>query len=157
MDAAKQALLEQETAQTTTGEIQVSTATGEELEEETQVIQEAIEIVEYGQSPVLKFDDLNIDDFLDGEAEITGETLTQVDSIEVSFSNRDSQFPEDTYTLKTFASGDERFMYRASSGFKVLDFGENIYTFRAKTGEKIVETQVIVRLPQEQTSSGEEK
>ena len=104
IDAAKQALLEQEAAQTATGEIQASTTTGEELKEDTQVLQEAIEIVEYGQNPVLKFNTLTIDDFLDGEAEITGETLGQVDSIEVTFSNSESSFPEDTYILQTFTS-----------------------------------------------------
>lgn len=157
IDAAKQALLEQELRETATGETEIGTASWEELSVNTKELESGIEIVEYGQTPVLKFDTLKIQDFLDGEAEITGETLTHVDAIEVGFSNIDSLFPEDSYTLKTFKTGDARFTYRASSGFKVLDFGENIYTFRAKTGEKIVETQVIVRLPQEQTSSGGEK
>ncbi len=109
----------------------------------------AIEIKALDTSSFLEIDPLNIKDFLDGEAEISGTTLTSVDKIEVDFSNKDSQFPADSYTLKTFKSWDTRFKYNASSGFKVLDFGDNTYTFRAFSGIETSEIQVIVRVPEE--------
>ena len=155
IDAAKQDLLQGTSSSQTLSQNTNSGVTQSSLE--TKDMEKSIEVIEFGQDSFLKIDELNIEDFLDGEAEISGETLTNVEKIEVDFSNADSDFPKDSYTLQTFKIGDTRFTYRASSGFKVLDFWENIYTFRAFSGTQTSETQVIVRLPSENGVSSEEK
>lgn len=69
------------------------------------------------------------------EIVLTGITWTAaIDSIQVEFSNRESSFLPDTYTLKTFKKGDTTFRYIASSRQKVLDYGANEYLFTAYSG-----------------------
>ncbi|NUJ97416.1 hypothetical protein HGA92_01355 [Candidatus Gracilibacteria bacterium] len=88
------------------------------------------------------------------EIEILGQSLSSdIDKIEVSFQNKDSSFPSDRYTLKTFSPGDKSFRYIASAGFRVLDFGLNEYTFIAYSGEDKSEVKVSIFLPEE--SNGE--
>lgn len=153
LDIAKKALLENSNSGTVASPVSPEVSEPSSPEESTQ---DGIEIIEFGQNPFLAFNELNIENFRDGEAEISGTTLVPVEKIEVLFSNPDSSFPQDAYVLQTFKSWDTTFTYRASSGFKVLDFGENIYTFRATSSGETSETQIIVRIAQEQSEDTQE-
>jgi hypothetical protein len=81
----------------------------------------------------LEFDTFSQSDLDDMEIELTGKTLANVDSIRVLYSNDDSDFPDDDYTLGQFEAGNERFLYRAFKEYKVFDYGTNVYTFIAKS------------------------
>lgn len=80
---------------------------------------------------VLELPELKYEDFKNGYVKIRWKTLTNVEKIIVTFSNNNSNFPDDSFQLQKFKSGDSIFEYNASSKFKVLDFGTNIYTFKA--------------------------
>ena len=69
-----------------------------------------------------------------------------IDKIVVQFSNSDSQYPQDSYTLKTYKRGDTSFKYIASSRQKVLDFWKNVYTFTAYTGKDTSQVKVSIQL-----------
>ena len=80
---------------------------------------------------------------------VTWKTLTKVDKIIVSFSNRGSDFPIDNYTLSQFKSWDDTFAYNAKSQFKVLDFWTNEYIFEAFAWDKSAKLQLTIIMPEE--------
>jgi len=84
----------------------------------------------------------------DTEIEIGWETLSDnVQKIEVLFSNASSDFPDDTYTLQTFAPGSEEFRYIASTKNQVLDAWVNEYIFKAYTDSSVPsQTKVTITL-----------
>ena len=84
------------------------------------------------------------------ELEITGTTLWNVEKIVVDFSNPTSDYPNDSYTLKQFSSGDTSFRYIASSKNKVLDYGENHYVFSAYSQGQIAKYEIILRVSEDQ-------
>ncbi len=94
----------------------------------------------------IKLDPIDESQLKTWEIKITWETLSYVDKIEVSFINKTSDFPEDNYTLKKFKAWWDSFKYIASSRFRVLDFWENIYTFKAYSGEKVSMLELIIYL-----------
>ena len=108
---------------------------------------EAVMIIPQDAVQFLDFDSIWEEKLSSGEVEITGETLRNVDKIQVLFVNKASEFPRDEYILQTFNPGDDSFRYVASSRNKVLDFGENVYTFRAFSGKEVSETRVVLRVP----------
>ena len=73
-------------------------------------------------SPIMNVEDIK--DKLDLSWNVNDENI---DKITVSFSNRDSSFPEDKYELKTFKKWDKNFSYKAYSQYKVLDKWLNTY------------------------------
>ena len=89
--------------------------------------------------------DLSWKDLDSFEVEINWETLTNVDKIEVSFSNEASDYPDDLwYELKTFKSWDKTFKYRASSNFRVYDFWKNEYIFKAYFWNEVSELKLTI-------------
>lgn len=104
----------------------------------------------------LEFDTFSQSDLDDMEIELTGKTLANVDSIRVLYSNDDSDFPDDDYTLGQFEAGNERFLYRAFKEYKVFDYGTNVYTFIAKSWEKESKLQLTIFYPEESVVEYEE-
>jgi hypothetical protein len=45
----------------------------------------------------------------------------------VLYSNTDSDYPDDDYTLKQFIAGSDKFLYRAYSRYQTFDYGTNDY------------------------------
>lgn len=95
----------------------------------------------------LELNTLSEKDLGDGEVELTGKTLESVDKIRVLYTNKSSNFPDDDFTLKKFQSGDTEFLYRAFSRYETFDFGTNIYTFFAYSGEKVSKMELTIYYP----------
>ncbi len=95
---------------------------------------------------VLELNDLTYKEFKAGVTKIIWKTLWNVSKITVSFSNNDSDFPNDLFTLRKFTAWDATFEYNASSRFKVLDFWLNRYQFKAvhDEWESVMELLVMV-------------
>lgn len=113
-------------------------------------------IEQLDETKLLEFNDISIADIQNGEVEISGTTLGQVDKITVSFENKESSYPNDLYTLLTFKAGAKTFKYSPSSRFKVLDFGVNTYIFTAYTGRETSETKLTINLIDPKANSSEE-
>ena len=151
IDAAKKQLLSEESSQESVQETVVE-APAESVdttvaEPEPQVSEpKIIQIQSLSKEQFVEINPINEDINRDGSVEITGATLTEVDKIEVSFTNDDSVFPDDRYTLQTFKKWDDAFKYIASSKFQVLDFGTNLYTVTAHKGDATSETQITIEL-----------
>ena len=99
----------------------------------------------------IKIDDLtkkveNISD----KIKITWKVLNkQVDKIVVNFSNGTSDFPNDSYTLKTFKKWDSDFSYNADSiQFQNLDYGENKYLIEAYIWEDKSVLELVINIPE---------
>lgn len=99
----------------------------------------------YGDK-ILELDPLKYKDFKSGHSKITWKTLWFVDKIRVDFSNENSQYPNDSFTLRKFKPGWDTFEYNANSRFKVLDFGVNKYLFTAYSwgNKSVLELKVLV-------------
>lgn len=95
----------------------------------------------------LEIDDLSsqVENSVD-HIKITWKTLTQVDKVIFSFSNRDSDFPLDRYQLTQFKSWDDSFTYNASRSFKVLDYGVNEYIIEAYSWDKISKLKLTITI-----------
>ena len=103
-----------------------------------------IQLTQISGKKLLELDELNYSEFKNGYSKITWRTLWQVDKIIVSFSNDESDFPSDGFTLQKFKWGDATFEYNASSKFKVLDFGVNQYRFVAYSGTEKSTLELLV-------------
>jgi len=100
---------------------------------------------------------LSVEKLTGDEIQIFWKTLpSDIEKIEVSFQNRDSSFPADSYTLKTFKDWDTDFRYVASAGFRVLDFWLNEYIFTAYRGNEKSQVKLSIFLPkrENQTQTG---
>lgn len=95
----------------------------------------------------LELNNLDEKDLVDGEVELTGKTLESVDKIRVLYTNKDSSFPDDDFTLKKFKTGDSEFLYRAFSRYETFDFWTNIYTFFAYSWEKVSKMELTIYYP----------
>lgn len=158
IDAAKNKLLNRDAViatdiQTTGSWVQENTENDPPMRDDVTVspqtestAQDVFQIIPQTAAQFLEFDDLDISLIPTWEIEISWTTTADVEKIQVLFSNRGSDFPNDDYTLQTFSPGDKNFLYRASSRSKVLDFGENTYTFRAYSGKEITETRIRIRV-----------
>ncbi len=157
IDAAKQKLLQWEwessweISQTWSWELSAQTwsedaLTQEVQDEDSSNKQKRVQVIPQTAEQFLEFDAIDESKIASWEIEISGTTNTRVDKIQVLFSNRESEFVNDDYTLQTFEEGDKEFRYVASSRNKVLDFGENTYTFRAYSGKEITETRIMIRV-----------
>lgn len=97
------------------------------------------------ENKFITLDDLSWKNLDTLEVEITWETNQKVDKIEVSFSNETSDFPDDiSYGLMTFKPGDKTFKYRASYNYKVYDYWENIYLFKAYSWNETSEIKLVI-------------
>lgn len=95
----------------------------------------------------LELNTLDKKDLIDWEVELIGKTLESVDKIRVLYTNKESSFPDDDFTLKKFKTGDSKFLYRAFSRYETFDFGTNIYTFFAYSWEKVSKMELIIYYP----------
>ncbi len=89
----------------------------------------------------------------DSEIEIRGEADADVQAIEVAFSNKSSDLPDDSYMLKNYEAWASSFSYKASSLFEVLDYGENVYVFTAKTRDGDSKTQLTIKIDDESSTN----
>ena len=105
----------------------------------------------------IELDSLEWENFNDWEVEIKWKTLLNVDKIEVSFSNEDSDFPDDLYTLKQFKSWDSNFTYRAFSRYQTLDFWKNTYVITAYSWNDTSKTSLVINVIKETVESKEVK
>ncbi len=97
----------------------------------------------------IQLDQLQESDLVDGKIEISGKTLVNVDSIRVTFENKDSSYPNDDYTLNQFSAWDDTFLYRAFSQYQVFDYGTNVYQFIAKSGDEESILELTIYNPEE--------
>ena len=148
IDAAKQKILGDQASQEVSNDKKANEDTQEQMQEKSS---KDIQIVALSGEQFLDFDTISQTSLNSWEVIISGKTNTQVERIEVLFSNPTSKYPDDNYTLQTFTPGDTNFRYVASSRNKVLDFGENSYVFTAKSGENISKTKVILVVPDPNT------
>ena len=132
----------------TTVEAPVETSSSEDVSKENEVQENrnSVDFQDVSSVQFLEFHDIPLDTLSSGEVIISGITKGEVDKIEVLFSNTASEYPDDTYTLKTFSAGDDAFKYIASSRFQVMDYGTNEYLFRAYSGKEVSEKKVIITL-----------
>jgi len=124
--------------------------------ENTLISWENVQIIPQTTEQYLDFDSISEADIADGEVVISGSADSSVEKIQVLFSNSDSDFPDDNYTLQTYTPESESFRYIASSKNQVLDFGKNTYTFRAYSGKEYTETDVILIHSKSEEISGTE-
>jgi len=146
IDVAKQKLLNQTPVEQTENADQVSQ---ENESNSTHEAKKYIQIIPLTEKQFLDFDSILESSLTSGEVKISGTTNTQVDKIEVLFSNPTSTYPDDDYVLQTFKSWEKEFKYFAASRHQVLDFWENNYTFRAHSGEEVSETKVVLLIEKE--------
>lgn len=101
------------------------------------------------QEKFLIIDSLDDNDFLSLEVEITWKTLASVDKIIVNFSNIESKFPEDSYTLQSYKKWDNTFKYRAFSKYEVIDKWVNKYIIEAYSWDKVSKIELILNVFEE--------
>jgi hypothetical protein len=82
----------------------------------------------------------------DAEIKIKWSTNEILESIQVEFSNKDSDFKNDLYKLKTFKPGDTAFQYVASPLYEVLDYGDNTYLITAKWADRESITKIVLKI-----------
>lgn len=104
----------------------------------------AIEITHLGGEQYLEFSNIDEESLKTWEITIAGSADRRVEKIQVLFLNASSDFPDDDYTLQTFSAWDESFKYIASTKNQVLDYGKNIYIFRAYVWKEYTETEVSI-------------
>lgn len=165
IERAKQELLGnvpvQETVENTDSENNQNNQDEEKNEEKTQDEEKNfVKTKNITSDPIIQFDNLQVTDFEDLEAEITGKANGKVEKITVLFSNPDSTLPNgEPYTLGKFKSGDSTFLYNARKKYDSLDYGLNTYLVTAfADGKKHqVELQVYIKNPKNKTDKNQEK
>ena len=115
-----------------------------ERSESTLMDTENIQVSHLGGEQYLEFNGIDASTLQDWEITIAGSADSRVESIDVLFSNVNSEYADDDYTLQTFSAWDSSFKYIASTRNQVLDFGKNIYIFRAYVGKEYTDTEVSV-------------
>jgi len=113
--------------------------------------EQTVEIKKLTEKQFIELDDIPTSSVMNWEVKISGKTLWEVEKIEVLFSNSDSIFPDDDYTLQTFKPWANSFRYIASSKFQVFDFWKNIYTIKAYSGKEVSEVEITINIPKEKT------
>lgn len=145
IDSAKQELLWTSTVEGISLDGEIEKAVEESIIEDS-----LIQIISQDDNNFIVFDTISESSLASGEVIITGTTNISVDSIEVSFTNPTSKYPDDDYVLQAFSSGDESFKYIASSKNKVLDFGQNEYVFAAYSGKEVSRIKIILEVPSDE-------
>jgi hypothetical protein len=77
---------------------------------------------------ILELNDLSNIDLSSWEVDLVWKIKAPVDKIRVLYSNSDSDYPDDDYSLQQFVAGSENFLYRAYSQYQTFDFWTNTYT-----------------------------
>lgn len=121
----------------------------EKIEPEVQDKIEVFTIKYLTDNEFIQLDQLQESDLVDGKIEISGKTLVNVDSIRVTFENKDSSYPNDDYTLNQFSAWDDTFLYRAFSQYQVFDYGTNVYQFIAKSWNEESILELTIYNPEE--------
>jgi len=145
---AKDDLLDRTVVETTTEE-----DNSEKEKKNVYVDQDHLRISPTTSMQYLQFDSFWKDDLQDGEVIISWDADSDVEKIQVLFSNNDSDFPDDNYTLQTYELWSQSFKYIASSKNQVLDFWKNVYTFRAYKWKEYSETEITIIFREEQETS----
>ena len=101
------------------------------------------------ENEFIQLNQLQESDLADGKIEISGKTLVNVDSIRVTFENKDSSYPNDDYVLNQFSAWDDTFLYRAFSQYQVFDYGTNVYQFIAKSWDEESILELTIYNPEE--------
>jgi hypothetical protein len=96
---------------------------------------------------ILELDKLKISDLSDGEVDLTWKINAHVDTIRVLYTNSNSDYPDDDYSLQQFVAGSDKFLYRAYSGYKTFDFGTNIYTIIMTSWKEESRVQLSIYYP----------
>lgn len=104
----------------------------------------------------LELNELDKSNFSSLEVELTWITLVDIDKIEVNFSNKDSKFPDDNYTLTEFKPWDKTFLYRAFSKYETFDYWRNVYTFIAYSWENKSILELVINNVKEEKKSIED-
>jgi hypothetical protein len=99
IDAAKQKLLNQNPVEQSETIDQVSQENESDSNKE---VQKYVQIIPLTEKQFLDFDSILESSLSSGEVKISGTTNTQVEKIEVLFSNPTSNYPDDDYVLQTF-------------------------------------------------------
>lgn len=152
VEKAKQQLQDGETSQT----INAWDTTEEEDEEQKEepvsmIIAETedylIERVTMNQSIVIDENMLDTADFSwDTAVILDGTADDSIEEISVEFSNLESDFKNDNYTLNTYNKWNEKFRYIASPKLQVLDKWDNVYLITASGKESESITRVTIRI-----------
>ncbi len=118
-----------------------------EAAENTEVIKEKYSVEYLTDARFISLDSLEWKDLLSLKVEFTWKTLVDnVDKIIVNYSNSESEFPDDRYTLQTFNPGDSNFKYRAFDDFKTLDYWVNKYLIEAYVWKEVSKLEVILNV-----------
>ncbi|MCP4523367.1 MAG: hypothetical protein GY828_04045 [Candidatus Gracilibacteria bacterium] len=120
-------------------------------------IPETFDIAYLTDEQFLEFDVFHKSDLLDGEIELTGKTLRNVDKIRVLYTNKESDHKTSDYTLGKFTAGDKKFLYNAFSRHGSFDFGTNYYTFFAYSGDDIAKVELTIYYPDPKKTDLEEE
>lgn len=95
----------------------------------------------------LTLDSLDNKNFLSMEVELTWKVLVNsVDKIVVSFSNKDSDLKDSSFTLQQYKIWDDVFLYNAFNRFWSLDFWKNEYIIEAYSWKDISKLKVILNI-----------
>ncbi len=115
--------------------------------EETEVKKEKYTVEYLTDKRFLSLDSLEWKDFNSLKVEFTWKILIDsVDKIVVKFSNDQSDFPDDNYTLQTFNPWDSSFTYRAFDSFETLDYWVNQYIIEAYSWDEVSELKVTLNV-----------
>lgn len=136
-------------------EVQTDSDSLAENESEKQV--EKIVINPISDEQFLELDDLSSVDLSKAEIEISGKTLTHVDKIIITYENTESTFPIDVYTLQQFSAWSKTFLYRAFSKYKTFDYGRNVYTIEAYSGDQVSKMELVINYPKQEEKDLEQK
>lgn len=148
IDTAKQELL----SQTQTGIELPQTQTGWEIET-TLSAQKKVAITYLDEKGYITIDPIDESSINFEEITIRGKAQSGwVDAITVQFSNGESSYPLDSYTLKNYVLWASTFEYHASARQKVLDFWKNEYLFTAKFWEDSSQVKVEIYLDKNEAS-----
>lgn len=161
IDSAKQDLLSDDAEQTrqVSQDNSATQESVESIEVPENKTSSLVQIIPLDANTSLSFNEISQEVLTTGEVVISWTADADVDKIEVFFTNSNSTYSDDRYTLQTYQPGAGDFKYIASSMNKVLDFGINEYIFRAYSGDSQNETKVILEVPaisQNQSDTGVE-
>jgi hypothetical protein len=118
----------------------------EVIKEETPVF--SVELL--SGADILELDKLEVSDLSDWEVDLTWKINAHVDTIRVLYTNSDSDYPDDDYSLQQFVAGSDKFLYRAYSGYKTFDFGTNVYTIIMTSWKEESRVQLSIYYPNTQ-------
>ncbi len=103
---------------------------------------------------ILTLDTLTESDLVNWEVDLTWKIKAHVDSIRVLYSNKDSDYPDDDYSLQQFVSGSDKFLYRAHSKYQTFDYGTNVYTIIMTSWKEVSKLEFTIYYPDLDNTEG---